>query len=150
MSNIQVTLPDGSIREVAQGTTALQVAEQISPGLARVALVAKIDGTLVDLATELNADASLQLLTDHDEEALGVYRHSSAHLLAAATLRPLPAFDLHVELVAGMGVNTFPFPRGQDETLNDDELVIQQYLTVRSRQVRVGQQKLLIGDRRLL
>ncbi len=49
-----------------------------------------------------------------------------------------------------MGVNTFPFPRGQDETLNDDELVIQQYLTVRSRQVRVGQQKLLIGDRRLL
>jgi hypothetical protein len=57
---------------------------------------------------------------------------------------------VHVELVAGMGVNTFPFPRGQDETLNDDELVIQQYLTVRSRQVRVGQQKLLIGDRRLL
>jgi len=96
MSNIQVTLPDGSTREVAQGTTALEIAEQISAGLARVALVAKVNGTLVDLATELTADSSLQLLTDRDPEALAVYRHSSAHLLAAATLELYPETKLGI------------------------------------------------------
>ena len=66
MPNIPSHLPDGSGRTVAQGATVLEVAEQISPGLARAALVAKLDGALVDLATELTADADLQLLTDRD------------------------------------------------------------------------------------
>lgn len=96
MPNIQVTLPDGSSREVAQGATVLEVAEQISPGLARAALVAKLDGDLVDLTVELTADADLQLLTDRDPEALEVYRHSSAHLLAAAALELYPETKLGI------------------------------------------------------
>ncbi len=96
MPNIQVTLPDGSSREAALGATVLEVAEQISPGLARAALIAKLNGALVDLATELTADADLQLLTDRDPEALEVYRHSSAHLLAAATLELYPETKLGI------------------------------------------------------
>ena len=120
MPNIQVTLPDGSGRTVAQGATVLEVAEQISPGLARAALVAKLDGALVDLATELTADADLQLLTDRDPEALEVYRHSSAHLLAAATL------ELYPETRLGIGPPTeqgFFYDMYREQPFTPDDLL---------------------------
>ena len=96
MSNIAVTLPDGNQVQVAAGTTALEIAQQISPGLARAALVAEIDGQLTDLAERLEEDASLRFLTNRNEEALEVYRHSAAHLLAAATLELYPETKLGV------------------------------------------------------
>ncbi len=96
MPNVAVTLPDGSRMHVEQGTAARAVAERISPGLARAALVAEIDGDLADLATPLGADASVRFLTDRDHEALEVYRHSAAHLLAAATLELFPETKLGV------------------------------------------------------
>jgi len=96
MSNIAVTLPDGNQMQVEAGTTALAVAEQISPGLARAALVAKIDGELADLGTALQQDSAIRFLTDRDDEALEVYRHSAAHLLAAATLELYPETKLGV------------------------------------------------------
>src|SRR3982075_2841141 len=92
--SIHVKLPDGSVKEVSKGTTALEVAKSISPRLADAALVAKTNGDLIDLTKPLEKDTDLQLLTDKHPEALEVYRHSSAHLLAAAVLELFPETKL--------------------------------------------------------
>src|SRR5438094_4904636 len=92
--SIQIKLPDGSTKEVPKGTTALDVAKSISPRLADAALVAKTNGDLIDLTRPLYRDAELRILTEKDPEALEVYRHSSAHLLAAAVLELFPETKL--------------------------------------------------------
>ena len=94
MSDIHVTLPDGSIKDVPPGTTALEIAKSISPRLADAALVAKTNGDLIDLTKPLEKDTQLRILTDKDPESLMVYRHSSAHLLAAAVLELFPETKL--------------------------------------------------------
>ena len=90
MSEITVTLPDGSSRRVSAGSTARDVAAGISPGLAKAALAAEVDGRPVDLACPLTADVALKLLTDRNPEALEIYRHSTAHLMAAAVTQLFP------------------------------------------------------------
>ena len=90
MNQIHVTLPDGSSREIAAGAPVRAVAEAISPGLARAALAATVDGKLVDLAFPLDRDASVKIVTDRSPEALALYRHSTAHLLAAAVTNLFP------------------------------------------------------------
>ncbi len=92
--SIHVKLPDGSEKEVPTGTTALDVAKSISPRLADAAIVAKTNGDLIDLTRPLEKDTDLRILTDRDPEALQVYRHSSAHLLAAAVLELFPETKL--------------------------------------------------------
>jgi threonyl-tRNA synthetase len=129
--NIQVTLPDGSKKEVPSGTTPLDIARSISPRLADAALVAKIKPSAIssqqsapaaddtqqsadagkatasmqapaakdgwqfaDLSKPLEEDVDLRLLTDRDPDALYVYRHSSAHLLATAVLELFPETKL--------------------------------------------------------
>ncbi len=81
---VRVTLPDGSVREVAAGTTARGVAESIGAGLARAAVAARVDGAIRDLDRPIDRDVSLAILTDRDPEALEVLRHSAAHVLATA------------------------------------------------------------------
>jgi threonyl-tRNA synthetase len=81
---VRVTLPDGSVREVAAGTTARAVAESIGAGLARAAVAARVDGAVWDLDRPIERDVSLAILTDRDPEALEVLRHSAAHVLATA------------------------------------------------------------------
>src|SRR5437667_8272581 len=90
MSQINVTLPDGSSRELAAGAPVRAVAEAISPGLARAALAAVVDGKLVDLAFPLQHDARVTIVTDRNPEALPLLRHSTAHLLAAAVTNLYP------------------------------------------------------------
>jgi threonyl-tRNA synthetase len=90
MSEITVTLPDGSSRRVRAGSTARDVAALVSPGLAKAALAASVDGRLVDLAYPLTGDAQLTIVTDRNPEALALYRHSTAHLLAAAVTQLFP------------------------------------------------------------
>ena len=92
--SIHVKLPDGSEKEVARGSSALDVAKSISPRLAEAALVAKSNGHLIDLTRPLEQDTDLRILTASDPEALEVYRHSSAHLLAAAVLELFPETKL--------------------------------------------------------
>jgi threonyl-tRNA synthetase len=92
--HIHVTLPDGSVKDVPKGTTPLEIAKDISPRLADAALVAKTNGDLIDLTRPLDKDTELRLLTERDPEALQVYRHSSAHLLAAAVLELFPETKL--------------------------------------------------------
>jgi threonyl-tRNA synthetase len=121
MSSIQVQLPDGSVREVASGTTPLAIAESISPRLAQASVVARIrplqaaavaavspEGSessmygaenphaerLVDLTTPLEENVALQLLTERDADALKVLRHSAAHVLATAVTELFPETKL--------------------------------------------------------
>ena len=96
MSQIEITLPDGSKQSVAAGTTPLDIAKSISPRLADAALVARVNGDLYDLARPIETDASLQILTNKDADALQVYRHSTAHLLAAAVLELYPETKLGI------------------------------------------------------
>jgi threonyl-tRNA synthetase len=93
-ANIHIKLPDGSEKEVPQGTTALDIAKSISPRLAEAAIVAKTNGDLIDLTRPLEKDTDLRILTEKDPESLMVYRHSSAHLLAAAVLELFPETKL--------------------------------------------------------
>jgi threonyl-tRNA synthetase len=92
--SIHVKFPDGSEKEVPKGTTPLEIAKSISPRLADAALVAKTNGDLIDLTRPLDKDTDLRLLKESDPEALEVYRHSSAHLLAAAVLELFPETKL--------------------------------------------------------
>jgi threonyl-tRNA synthetase len=96
MDNIQITLPDGATREVPRGTTAGEIARQISPRLAKEALVARADGDLVDLSRPLEHDAKIAILTAKDPDAVQVFRHSAAHLLGAAVLELYPQVKLGV------------------------------------------------------
>ena len=91
---IHVKLPDGSVKDVPKGTTALDIAKSIGQRLADATLVAKTNGDLIDVTRPLEKDTDLRLLTDRDPEALEVYRHSSAHLLAAAVLELFPETKL--------------------------------------------------------
>jgi threonyl-tRNA synthetase len=90
MSQINITLPDGSSRSVPAGTPVRDVATQISPGLARAALAGIVDGRMVDLSYALDRDAEVRIVTDRSPEALALTRHSAAHLMAAAVTQLFP------------------------------------------------------------
>ena len=90
MNESSVTLPDGESRRVPAGSTPGDVAAQISPGLAKAALAAVVDDRLVDLTCPLRQDARLRIVTSKSPEALELYRHSTAHLLAAAVTQLFP------------------------------------------------------------
>src|SRR5205823_5482319 len=120
METIHITMPDGAVREVPLGTTAAEIAQQISPRLAKEALVARIspvhapasasststnapsnpspngEGFLVDLRAPIDHDVRLSILTPKDPDAIQVLRHSAAHLLAAAVLELFPNVKLGI------------------------------------------------------
>jgi threonyl-tRNA synthetase len=81
---IKIKLPDGSVREYAQGTTGMDIALSISEGLARNVLAAKVNGKVVDASMPINEDSDFQLLTWNDTDGKATFWHSSAHLLAEA------------------------------------------------------------------
>jgi threonyl-tRNA synthetase len=90
MSVVRLTLPDGSVREVLPGTTGLDFAKQIGPGLAKAAVAIRLNGQVRDLARPIDSDATVAILTDRDPDALDVLRHSAAHLLATAVREVFP------------------------------------------------------------
>ena len=90
MDQVTVTLPDGSTRQLPAGTPVREVAEGISHRLATAALAAAVGDRLVDLTHPLEEDASVRILTKDGPEALRLYRHSTAHLLAAAVTSLFP------------------------------------------------------------
>src|SRR5258706_1037981 len=96
MSSVNITLPDGSVKPVPAGSTPLDIAKSISPRLADAALVARVNGDLVDLTRPIEKDAKVEILTSKDPAALEVYRHSTAHLLAAAVLELYPETKLGI------------------------------------------------------
>lgn len=91
----RITLPDGSVREVAPGTTPADVAAAIGPGLAKAALAARVDGDLRDLNRPFEQDASLALVTAKNEkDALELARHDYAHVLAEAVQTLFPGTQI--------------------------------------------------------
>ncbi len=102
MEQIHIPLPDGSVKDVPKGTTPADVARSISPRLAEAALVARVsqpnngEGELIDLRRPLEHDVKLQILTEKDSDSLFVFRHSAAHLLAAAVMELFPNVKLGI------------------------------------------------------
>ncbi len=93
---IDLTLPDGSVRSVPAGTTALDVARSIGPGLARAAVGAELDGQALDVRTPIEVSGSLRLITIQSEEAAPFLRHTAEHVLADAVQRLWPGTQIDV------------------------------------------------------
>src|ERR1700730_15940789 len=93
---IELKFPDGHSRQFPDGVTGREVAAAISPSLAKKALVAKLDGRLIDLARPLEAGGSIQILTRDDPEALEVIRHDTAHVLAEAVQELFPGTQVTI------------------------------------------------------
>ena len=87
---IKITLKDGSIKEVKAGSSILDVANEISAGLARNAMCGKVNGEVKDLRFPLNADCELEICTFDSQEGKDAFRHTASHVLAAAVKRLFP------------------------------------------------------------
>ena len=96
MSQMTITLPDGATRAYAPGATGLQIAESISPGLAKNAIAVKVDGVVRDLSYPIPADASVAILTFDQPEGKTVFWHSSSHIMAQAVLAVFPNAKLAI------------------------------------------------------
>ena len=95
----RITLPDGSVREVAPGATPADIAAAIGPGLAKATLAARVNGELRDVGRPFEGDSSLALVTAKDEsDALELARHDFAHVLAEATRLALQAGATSVDV----------------------------------------------------
>ena len=93
---LKITLKDGSVIEVAKDTPVTEIVSKISEGLARVALIAKFNGELIDLSRKLEEDGSLEILTLKDDEGKNAYRHTAAHILAQAVKNIYPNAKLAI------------------------------------------------------
>ncbi len=93
---LEVKLPDGSVRELEDGASALDLARAIGPGLAKVAVAAKVEGAVTDLRVPLPNGANVAIVTKSDPDALDVLRHSAAHMMADAILRVFPKAQLTI------------------------------------------------------
>jgi threonyl-tRNA synthetase len=93
---INITLPDGNQKTFDNPITALDVAKSIGAGLAKAALAASVDGRLVDLSFVVEKDANVAIITDKSNEALGVIRHSCAHVLAQAVKQLFPGVQITI------------------------------------------------------
>ncbi|MEQ8309076.1 MAG: threonine--tRNA ligase [Sphingopyxis sp.] len=120
---IRVTLPDGSAREVARGTTPAEIAAAIGPGLAKAALAAKIDGELRDIMRPLEEDTNLSLVTSRDEaDALELVRHDYAHVLAEAVQNLFPGTQITFGPSTNDGFYYDFAPTAEHGPFRDDEL----------------------------
>ena len=93
---MKITLKDGSVKEYAQPMSVLDIARDISEGLARVACAGQVNGETVDLRTVIEGDAQLSILTAKDAEGLGVLRHTASHVMAQAVKRLYPGVKLAI------------------------------------------------------
>ncbi len=117
---INITLPDGAVREYPQGTSASDVARSISEGLARKVLAAEVNGEVWDASRPINNDASLRLLTWDDKGAKSTFWHSSAHLMAEAleSLYPGTKFGIGPPIETGF---YYDIDLG-DKTIGEEDL----------------------------
>ncbi len=119
MGAINITLKDGSVREVEANSTLLQIAASLSRSLGKSALVAKVDGRLADLTSTLEKDAAVEFLTFEDQEGKDALRHSSSHILAQAVQR------LYSDAKLGIGpaiANGFYYDFDTEHTFTPEDL----------------------------
>ncbi|BBB92831.1 MAG TPA: threonine--tRNA ligase [Methylomusa anaerophila] len=120
MSKVKIVLKDGAVREYEQGTTLGQLAESISRGLAKAALVAKVDGHVVDLNSKLGTDANVEFVTFETQEGKDAFRHTASHILAQAVKR------LYGDVKLGIGpsiANGFYYDFDTSHTFTPEDLV---------------------------
>ena len=119
MSMIKITFPDGAVKEFPKGITVKEVAESISKSLAKKALAGKVNGELVDFDCAIEEDASIEIVTPDHQDALGILRHSTAHLLAHALTRLYPGIHFGV----GPAIETgFYYDTDMPNQLTEDAL----------------------------
>ena len=119
MSMIKITFPDGAVKEFPKEITVKEVAESISKSLAKKALAGKVNGELVDFDRSIEEDASIEIVTPDHQDALGILRHSTAHLLAHALTRLYPGIHFGV----GPAIETgFYYDTDMPNQLTEDAL----------------------------
>ncbi|HFJ6736794.1 TPA: threonine--tRNA ligase [Enterococcus faecium] len=116
---IKITFPDGAVKEFESGTTTLAIAESISKSLAKKALAGKVNGKLVDLTRPIEEDASIEIITPDHEDALGLVRHSAAHLMAQAMRRLYPNIHFGVGPAIDSGFY-YDSDNGQNQVTAED------------------------------
>jgi len=129
---MQITLPDGSVQDVAAGSRPIDIAQSISKRLAEDAIVARVNGQLWDLDRPLESDAKLEILTTKNPEVLEVYRHSTAHLLAAAVLELFPGTKLGIGPPIESGFY-YDFQRAEPFTQEDLEKIEKRMWEIQAR-----------------
>ncbi|MBM6832309.1 threonine--tRNA ligase [Megamonas hypermegale] len=118
----KITLKDGAVREVAEGTTVLDFVKNLSNSLAKKALACKIDGETRDLTTVIDGDHQIDILTFEDADGRWALRHSAAHIMAQAVKRLYG--DKNVKLAIGPAIdNGFYYDFDMDHQLNNEDLV---------------------------
>ncbi|MCH8683918.1 threonine--tRNA ligase [Pedomonas mirosovicensis] len=126
-ASLRITLPDGSVREMARGTTPADVAASIGAGLAKAALAARVNGDLWDLNRPLEGDAQLALITSRDtDDALDIVRHDFAHVLAEAVQELFPGTQVTIGPSIEDGFYYDFAPAGRGPFTEDDLPVIEE------------------------
>ena len=114
---IKIELKDSSIKEVESGLTVLEIAKQISEGLARNAMAGKVDGKVVDLRYKVENDCKLEILTFEDEDGKKAYWHTTSHIMAQAIKR---LYGNNVKLTIGPSIeNGFYYDFDTDKTFSE-------------------------------
>lgn len=115
-----VTLPDGTVKSFDQSLSVADVASSIGSGLARAALAGEVDGQLVDTSFLIESDVELAIVTNKDDKALEVIRHSTAHLLAQATQQLYPKAQVTIGPVIDNG---FYYDFAYEKGFSEEDLV---------------------------
>ncbi len=133
---IAVTLPDGSKREFENPVTVSEVASSIGAGLARAAVVGKVDGKLVDTSHLINQDCALTIITAKDPEGIEVIRHSTSHLMAQAVKELFPDGQVTIGPIIENGFYyDFSLPRAL--TLEDLPVIEKKMDEIVSRNIKI-------------
>ncbi|CAM4354804.1 threonine--tRNA ligase [Paenibacillus tarimensis] len=142
--SVNVTFPDGAVKQFEQGTTIEEVAGSISPGLRKNAIAGKLNGKVVDVYTPIRENASIEIVTVDSPDGLEVYRHSTAHLMAQAIKR-LYGKEANIKLGIGPVIEDgFYYDIDMDQSLTPEDLVkiekemakiVQEDLPIRRREV---------------
>ncbi len=118
---MNITFPDGSVREYESGTSAITIAKGISKGLAKKVMVAKVNGEICDLLRPIEEDAALELLSFDDEDGRKTFWHSSAHLLAEALEQVYPGVKLGIGPAIDGGFY-YDIDLGDDRNIGQEDL----------------------------
>tara|TARA_R110002110_G_scaffold87905_2_gene228834 strand:- start:2067 stop:3992 length:1926 start_codon:yes stop_codon:yes gene_type:complete len=119
MSNVAITLPDGSVKQFDGPVTGAELAAAIGPGLAKAALAIKIDGEVLDLSRSIDADSAVEIITRKSDEALDLIRHDTAHVMAEAVQALYPG----TQVTIGPSIeNGFYYDFAREEPFTPDDL----------------------------
>ena len=142
---MNITLPDGGKLELEDNSTILDSAKKISNSLAKKAVAGVINDKLVDLNTALHNGDNIRILTESDEEALEILRHSTAHLMAQAVLRLYPETKVTIGPVVENGFY-YDFDRDTPFTVEDLEKIEKEMTKISAENIAITRKEISAGD----